>query len=60
MGWKWIEGGQAGRKLDFILQEVNREINTVGSKSSDAELSKIVVEMKSLSEKIREQVQNIE
>lgn len=54
------EGGQSGRKLDFVLQEVNREINTVGSKSSDAELSKIVVEMKSLSEKIREQVQNIE
>jgi uncharacterized protein (TIGR00255 family) len=54
------QGGLVGRKLDFVLQEVNREINTVGSKSSDADLSKIVVDMKSVAEKIREQVQNIE
>jgi uncharacterized protein (TIGR00255 family) len=49
-----------GRKLDFLLQEVNREINTIGSKSGDIEISKIVVDMKSAAEKIREQVQNVE
>jgi len=54
------QGGMVGRKLDFVLQELNREINTIGSKSSSAELSKLVVEMKTLAEKIREQVQNIE
>lgn len=49
-----------GRKLDFIIQELNREANTIGSKSSDLEISQLVVEMKSEIEKIREQVQNIE
>ena len=49
-----------GRKLDFLLQEMNREINTMGSKISDAELRWMVVEAKSLLEKIREQVQNVE
>jgi len=49
-----------GRKLDFLLQEVNREINTIGSKTGDIEISKIVVDMKSAAEKIREQVQNVE
>ncbi len=49
-----------GRKLDFLLQEMNREINTIGSKSSRTEISYIVVEIKSELEKIREQVQNIE
>jgi uncharacterized protein (TIGR00255 family) len=49
-----------GRKLDFLLQEMNREINTIGSKANDAEIAKLVVEMKSDLEKIREQVQNIE
>ncbi|WP_449540498.1 YicC/YloC family endoribonuclease [Ferdinandcohnia sp. Marseille-Q9671] len=49
-----------GRKLDFIVQEMNREINTIGSKANDSLLTKHVVEMKSLLEKIKEQVQNIE
>lgn len=49
-----------GRKLDFLLQEFNREINTSGSKCSDAESTAIVVNMKTLTEKIREQVQNLE
>ena len=50
----------AGRKLNFLLQEFNREFNTMGSKSSNADLSHIVVDAKSEVEKIREQVQNIE
>ena len=49
-----------GRKLDFLLQEMNRETNTVGSKCSDSDIAKLVVEMKSELEKIREQIQNIE
>jgi uncharacterized protein (TIGR00255 family) len=49
-----------GRKLEFITQEINREVNTTGSKSSDTEVSNRVIEMKSELEKIREQVQNIE
>jgi len=49
-----------GRKLDFLIQEMNREINTIGSKSNDAGISRKVVEMKAEVEKIREQVQNIE
>ncbi|MHB8156967.1 MAG: YicC/YloC family endoribonuclease [Desulfocucumaceae bacterium] len=49
-----------GRKLDFIIQEMNREINTISSKSSDIQISSYVVEMKSELEKIREQVQNLE
>lgn len=49
-----------GRKLDFILQEMNREINTIGSKANNLEITKSVVEIKSEVEKIREQVQNIE
>jgi uncharacterized protein (TIGR00255 family) len=52
--------GGIGRKFDFLLQEFNREANTLGSKSSDAELSKISVELKVLIEQIREQIQNIE
>ena len=54
------QGGVVGRKLDFIVQEMNREVNTMGSKSSDIEITRTVVDMKSLIEKIREQVQNIE
>lgn len=54
------EGGLAGRRLDFLLQELNREANTLGSKSSDSVLSLAVVEMKVLMEQVREQVQNIE
>lgn len=49
-----------GRKLDFLIQEVNRESNTIGSKCTDLEISKYVVELKAEIEKIREQVQNIE
>ncbi|MFT9488172.1 YicC/YloC family endoribonuclease [Tepidibacillus infernus] len=49
-----------GRKLDFLIQEMNREMNTIGSKANDLLLSQIVVELKSELEKIREQVQNIE
>lgn len=49
-----------GRKLDFIIQELNREANTMGSKCNDIEISKNVVELKSEIEKVREQVQNIE
>ncbi len=49
-----------GRKLDFLLQEMNREINTIGSKSSSVDISNIVVDVKAELEKIREQVQNIE
>jgi uncharacterized protein (TIGR00255 family) len=49
-----------GRKLEFITQEINREVNTTGSKSSDISISNRVIEMKSELEKIREQVQNIE
>lgn len=49
-----------GRKLDFLVQEMNRESNTIGSKANDVALSKIVVELKSEIEKIREQIQNIE
>lgn len=49
-----------GRKLDFIVQEMHREINTIGSKANDLTISKYVVEMKNNLEKIREQVQNIE
>ena len=49
-----------GRKLDFLVQEINRETNTIGSKCQDMEITKIVVEIKSEIEKIREQIQNIE
>lgn len=49
-----------GRKLDFLLQEMNREINTIGSKANDSGIATEVVEMKSLLEKMKEQVQNIE
>ena len=49
-----------GRKMDFLLQEMNRETNTIGSKCSNTEIARLVVEMKSELEKIREQIQNIE
>ena len=54
------ESNPVGRKLDFLVQEMNREANTIGSKSNDSELARIVVELKSDIEKIREQIQNIE
>ena len=49
-----------GRKLDFLVQEMNREANTIGSKCTDLEISEYVIEIKSEIEKIREQIQNIE
>ncbi|CRK80544.1 YicC-like family protein [Neobacillus massiliamazoniensis] len=49
-----------GRKLDFLVQEMNREVNTIGSKANDSNIAKNVVEIKSLLEKLKEQVQNIE
>ena len=53
-------GGAMGRKLDFLLQEMNREANTIGSKCTDVRLARIVVDIKAELEKIREQTQNIE
>lgn len=56
-----MNSGEAiGRKLDFLVQEMNREVNTIGSKAQDAALAHIVVEIKAELEKIREQIQNIE
>lgn len=54
------EGGIVGRKLDFLMQEMNREANTIGSKANDYEITKVVVALKTEIEKIREQVQNLE
>ncbi len=54
------EGGPCGRRLDFLIQEFNREANTIGSKSADAETTRAVVDMKVAIEQMREQVQNIE
>ncbi|MBU4342517.1 MAG: YicC family protein [Candidatus Omnitrophica bacterium] len=51
---------EAGRRLDFILQELQREVNTLGSKAGDVKISRLVVDIKSEIEKIREQVQNVE
>ena len=52
--------GPVGRKIDFLLQETNREVNTIGSKCADADMARTVAEIKSELEKIREQIQNIE
>ena len=49
-----------GRELDFLIQEMNREVNTIGSKSSPIEIKNSVVQMKTTLEKIREQIQNVE
>jgi len=54
------KGGVAGRRLEFLLQEINREVNTIGSKSGDTDITKVVIDLKSELEKLREQVQNIE
>ena len=54
------EEGSVGRKLDFLVQEMNREVNTIGSKVQDVNITSVVVDMKSEIEKIREQIQNIE
>ena len=57
---QWMDSQEpVGRKLDFLMQEINREINTIGAKASDAEISMKVVIMKNELEKIREQIQNI-
>jgi len=53
-------GGTVGKRLDFLMQELNREANTLGSKASDNEISQTAVELKVLIEQMREQVQNIE
>ena len=55
-----INGGVVGKRLDFLMQELNREANTLGSKSVDSEVSKISMEIKILIEQMREQIQNIE
>lgn len=52
--------GPVGRKLDFLLQEMNREVNTIGAKANDLDITRNVIEMKSEIEKIREQIQNVE
>ena len=56
----FVKPQPVGRELDFLIQEINREINTIGSKSTAIEMKNIVVQMKTIIEKIREQVQNIE
>ena len=53
-------GDNVGKKMDFMVQEMNREINTIGSKSSDFDIASLVVTVKSQIEKIREQIQNVE
>ena len=55
-----VQGGELGKRLDFLIQELHREANTLGSKSSTLTLSRISVDMKVLIEQMREQVQNIE
>lgn len=52
--------GEIGKKMDFLIQEMNREANTIGSKASDAEIAQSVVDLKSEIEKLREQIQNVE
>lgn len=52
--------GNIGKKLDFLVQEMNREVNTIGSKALDVDVTKVVVDMKNEIEKIREQIQNVE
>ena len=54
------DGGPVGRPLDFLIQEMNRELNTVASKADDLELSQSAITAKGLLEKVREQVQNLE
>ena len=52
--------GEIGKKMDFLVQEMNREANTIGSKASDVQITQWVVELKSEIEKLREQIQNVE
>jgi len=60
MGDMLRQGSPVGKKLDFLIQEMNREVNTIGSKSNNLEITRMVVELKSEIEKMREQIQNIE
>jgi uncharacterized protein (TIGR00255 family) len=55
-----MKSGPVGRQLDFLIQEINREVNTTGSKSQSTEISRLIVEMKTEVERLREQVQNVE
>ena len=55
-----LKKDEIGKKMDFLIQEMNRETNTIGSKASDAEIARLVVDMKSEIEKMREQIQNVE
>ena len=59
-GMRWRMAASVGRKLDFIAQEMNREANTVLSKSTDVTIANMGISLKTLIEKVREQVQNIE
>jgi uncharacterized protein (TIGR00255 family) len=54
------EKDSAGRKINFLMQEMNREINTIGSKANDSEISQLVISVKEELERVREQIQNIE
>jgi uncharacterized protein (TIGR00255 family) len=54
------KGGAVGKRLDFLMQELNREANTLGSKAVDAEVSRTAMEIKILIEQMREQIQNLE
>jgi uncharacterized protein (TIGR00255 family) len=54
------ESAPVGKRIEFLLQEINRELNTIGSKGGDLEITNLVIEGKSAVEKIREQVQNVE
>jgi len=54
------KGAVVGRKMDFLIQEMGREVNTIGSKSMESKISHLIVDMKSELEKMREQIQNIE
>ena len=59
--WKYLESNEEiGKKMDFLIQEMNRETNTIGSKASDAMITQHVVDLKSEIEKLREQIQNVE
>ena len=55
-----VQDDVIGRRLDFLLQETHREVNTIGSKSADSSISQLVVEIKAELEKLREQIQNVE
>ena len=60
LGRLLVEAGAVGRKLDFVVQEVGRELNTIGSKAQDAGVSTLVIDAKAELEKLREQAQNVE